>query len=261
MSDQAVFQETVTAMGMPFAVQFTEPESETAAAEAVRRFHEELLWADEVFSLFKDDSYLSRLNRGEITVDECPDEMLEILQSCEWYRGVTLGGFDARRPDHLDPSGLVKGWAVVRGARTFDAVGARSWMIGAAGDVLIGGDKTWRIGISDPRVKGDPNGQAVVDIVKLGGPFTALATSGIAQQGAHIWDPATGEGAQHYLQASVVAGDMVTADAWATAICAGGEPVLAAALDAGVEALVITKARCDGTFAASASAGWPSVIE
>ena len=255
------FQATVTAMGMPFRITVHEPQSASAVAQAVTQFHGELLWADEVFSLFKDDSELSRLNRGELAVDECAPEMLEILQSCEWYRSATLGGFDARRPDHLDPSGLVKGWAVARGAQAFDRIGASSWMVGASGDILVSGEgREWRIGIADPRHSGDPHNNPVVDVVCLGGKWKALATSGSAQHGLHIWDPRTGEGAQHYVQVSVVGPDLVTADAWATAIAAGGDTILAAALDQGLEALVINAARCDGTLRAEASEGWPSVI-
>lgn len=261
MTELTPYSATVTAMGMPFRIVIDSPHDEDAAAHAVNEFHKELLWADEVFSLFKDDSELSRLNRGELAVDECAPEMLEILQSCEWYRSATLGGFDARRRDHLDPSGLVKGWAVARGAAAFDSVGASSWMVGASGDILVSrSERQWRLGIADPRVSGDPHGAPVVDVVSLGGHFRALATSGIAQHGLHIWDPSTGDGAQHYLQVSVVGPDMVTADAWATAIAAGGDRVLAAALDQGLEALVITKVRCDGTLAAEASAGWPTLV-
>ena len=262
MTEHDAYASTVTAMGMPFVIQLQDPASSLSAADAVERFHGELKWADEVFSLFKDDSFLSRLNRGEITVDDCPEEMFEILNACEWYRASTLGGFDARLPDRLDPSGIVKGWAVARGAKAFEEAGASAWIVGASGDVLVSGEgREWRIGIADPRVSGDPTGKPVVDVVAIGGKYRALATSGIAQHGAHIWDPATGKGAQHYLQVSVVADNMVDADAWATAIAAGGERVLAAALDAGMEALAITKARCDGTFSASASAGWPSVLD
>jgi len=257
-----VYQDTVTAMGMPFVVQFHAPASEIAAAAAVRQFHAALLRADDVFSLFKDDSELSRLNRGEITVEECDPEMLEILESCEWYRGATYGGFDARLSDHVDPSGIVKGWAIAKGAAAFDHVGASAWMVGAKGDTLVSGEgQTWRVGIADPRVKGDSAGTPAIDVITLGGPLRALATSGSAQHGDHVWDPTTGQGARHYLQVSVVAGDLVNADAWATAIAAGGETVLSAALDAGLEALVITNELCDGSFKAHASAGWPSVLE
>lgn len=257
-----VFHDSVTAMGMPFLIQFHSPESETAAAVAVKQFHEALLRADDVFSLFKDDSELSRLNRGEITVNECEPEMLEILQSCEWYRGATLGGFDARLTDKLDPSGIVKGWAIAKGAAAFDHVGASAWMVDARGDILVSSEgQKWRVGIADPRVKADPAGTPVIDVVTLGGPLRALATSGSAQHGDHVWDPTTGQGARHYLQVSVVADDLVNADAWATAIAAGGETVLSAALDAGFEALVITNELCDGSFKAHASAGWPSVLD
>lgn len=259
MSDE-VYAATVTAMGMPFSIQLEHPASEGAAAEAVEYFHRALLRADDVFSLFKDDSELSRLNRGELTVDECAPEMLEVLQSCEWYRSATLGGFDARRPTMLDPSGIVKGWAVAKGAEAFDEVGASAWLVGASGDILTSGGRDWKLGIADPRVSGDPAGKPVVDVVMLGGSFRALATSGVAQHGLHIWDPATGEGATHYLQASVMGPGMVEADAWATAIVAGGERVLAAALDAGLEALVITRENPDGTLVAHASSGWPSIL-
>lgn len=257
----SVFHDTVTAMGMPFLIELHAPESETAAAAAVRQFHSALLRADDVFSLFKDDSELSRLNRGELTIDDCEPEMLEILQSCEWYRAATLGGFDARLADRLDPSGIVKGWAIAKGADAFDHVSARAWMVVAKGDVLVsGGGQKWRVGISDPRVQGDTTGTQVIDVVTVGGRLRALATSGSAPHGDHVWDPATGQGARHYVQVSVVADTMVNADAWATAIAAGGETVLSAALDAGFEALVITDERCDGTLAAHASAGWPSLL-
>jgi len=94
-----VYRDTVTAMGVPFFIELHAPESETGAADAVRQFHAALQRADDVFSPFRDDSELSRLNRGEITVEECDKEMLEILESCEWYKGATLGGFDAKLPD------------------------------------------------------------------------------------------------------------------------------------------------------------------
>jgi len=257
-----VYRDTVTAMGVPFFIELHAPRSETGAADAVRQFHAALLHADDVFSPFRDDSELSRLNRGEITVDECDKEMLEILESCERYKGATLGGFDARLPDRMDPSGIVKGWAIAKGATAFDHVGASAWMVGVSGDILVSGEgQTWRVGIADPRVKGDSTGTPAIDVVTLGGPFRALATSGSAQHGDHVWDPATGRGARHYVQVSVVADDMVNADAWATAIAAGGETVLSAALDAGYEALVITQELCDGSFRAHASAGWPSVLD
>jgi thiamine biosynthesis lipoprotein len=52
-----------------------------------------------------------------------------------------------------------------------------------------------------------------------------MATSGSAERGAHIWNPKAGgrEPAKEFVQVSVIARDLVTADIWATAAFAEGE--------------------------------------
>jgi thiamine biosynthesis lipoprotein len=262
---------TLHAMGMPFRVTL-----EVAVADlgpthveivpverATAELQAQLDWADGVFSLWRDDSLMSQYNRGEMALDEGSQELLDVLQACEWYRGVTDGAFDARGPHGLDPSGLVKSWAVARAAHVLSGA-ATAWMVDASGDVLVSGPKAdgspWRVGIADPRVQGDPDGTAALDVVELGPHARALATSGVAQRGAHIWDPATGAAAQHVLQASVIGDSLVDADVWATAIMAGGLDALSLAADAGCEALVVVAERPDGSFDTVASAGWPSVV-
>lgn len=259
-----LWRETVHAMGMPFTVTVADVSPGANLERALAAYHAELEWADDVFSLWRGESLLAQLQRGEITIDDGPPELLEVLQACEWYRGATGGAFDARGPNGLDPTGLVKGWAVARAARALDGVGA--WMVDAAGDILVASDgdvgagRRWRIGIADPRVQGSPLGTATLDVVSLGGGLRALATSGGAQRGDHIWDPATGEAARHVLQASVVGESIVDADVWATAVVAGGLDVLADAARAGLEALVVVRERPDGSFDTVATAGWPSTI-
>jgi thiamine biosynthesis lipoprotein len=245
---------------MPFRVTVDGPAGDVDRALA--RFHAGLQWTDDVFSLWRDDSQLALFHRGLITLEDAPPELLEVLQACEWYRGATGGAFDARGPDGLDPTGLVKGWAVVRAAQALEGAG-NAWMIDAAGDVLVsdGSEVAWRIGIADPKVHGDPDGTDVLDVVQLGGEFRALATSGVAQRGAHIWDPATGAAAAHVLQASVVGDSLVDADVWATAIVACGLDVLTLAAQAGLEALVVVAERPDGSYDTVATDGWPSARE
>jgi thiamine biosynthesis lipoprotein len=191
------WRRTVVSMAMPFRV-VIDTADHASAESAAHAFHGELEWADSVFSLWREDSAVSQFNRGEIAVDEGPPELLEVLQACEWYRGFTEGAFDARGAVGIDPTGLVKGWAVARAVAALDALAA-PWMVDASGDVLVSGPRAdgspWRVGIADPRVQGDPNGRDVVDVVELGADFLALATSGAAQRGAHIWDPETGEAA------------------------------------------------------------------
>jgi thiamine biosynthesis lipoprotein len=51
----------------------------------------------------------------------------------------------------LEPSGLVTGWSVVRGAAILDAIRLRDCAVNAGGDVWLSGDAVpdfeWRVGI------------------------------------------------------------------------------------------------------------------
>ena len=141
---------------------------------------------------------------------------------------------------------------------------ASAWMVDASGDILVSGSRLdgspWRVGIADPDVVGDPNGTATIDVVELGDEHRALATSGDAQRGAHIWDPATGEAARHIVQASVIAKGLVDADVWATAIVAGGIGAFGSAAAYGVEALAVLRRRDDDAYDSVSTHAWPSRI-
>ncbi|MBN2176113.1 MAG: FAD:protein FMN transferase [Demequinaceae bacterium] len=258
-----VVRTVVEAMTMPFAVEVVGA-GEAEAGEAIRAFQADLEWAEATFSLWRPDSPLARFNRGEVSLDECPPAVGEVVAECERYREETDGYFDARRPDGvLDPTGIVKTWAVVRASRRLDALDAAGWMVGASGDVVVSGvseaSGPWRVGIADPRLTGSPEGRPVLDVIALGGRHRALATSGTAQHGQHIWNPRTGEGEAALVQASVVGADLVECDAWATAIIAGGREVALAAQRGGLEVLTIPDAESTGPLRGEASPGWPSL--
>lgn len=267
-------QRVVHSMAMPFTVEVDGLPNASAVDDAVEAFHADLEWSNAVFSLWDGASALSRLARGDVTVEDCPPEVSEVLDLCDHYRTLTDGAFDARRPDGsvhangmVDPTGIVKGWAVERAARHLDEAGATDWLVAASGDIwTAAAGRARRLGIADPREAGDPRGKPVVDVVELGGAESlgntarALASSGGAQDADHIWDPVTGLPARHVMQASVIGSSLVAADAWATAIVAGGLEVVPLAVAAGLEVLVINGVRMDGTLAAQASPGWPSVL-
>ena len=248
------FRAQLRAMAMAFDVTL-EGITSDAASVAMEAIHRELLRADDLFSLFRPDTPVARLARGDATLAEMPAEVLEVLRLAEHYRQDTGGAFDIRRPDGvLDPSGIVKTWAVTKATTHLGDV--PSWLISASGDVVAHGAPR-RVGIADPAVKGDPAGSKVLDVALIGGQWSAIATSGSAQVADHIWDPVTGEPARHFLQASVVGQDLVECDAWATAICAGGGPVVERAVAAGLEVLIVTSGHSGGGYEAAASAGWP----
>jgi FAD:protein FMN transferase len=81
----------------------------------------ELREVDAVFSTYRPDSFVSRLGRGEVTPEDCPPEVAEVLALGELAERQSQGAFRVGRagPDGevvLDPTGVVKGWAVERAA-------------------------------------------------------------------------------------------------------------------------------------------------
>jgi thiamine biosynthesis lipoprotein len=193
---------------------------------------------DATFSTYRDDSAISRLDRGEVTLADCPPEVDEVLSRCLELERRTRGYFSARPAGRLDPSGLVKGWAVGGAARLLAQAGARCFCINAGGDVVARGrpapDRPWRVGVRHP-VEHDRLA-AVLAVEDL-----AVATSGEYERGAHIVDPHTGAPPTGLVSVTVVGPDLATADAYATAAFAMGAdgPAWTATLD-GYDAMCVT---------------------
>ncbi|MFJ9666145.1 FAD:protein FMN transferase [Streptomyces sp. NPDC101219] len=222
-----------------------------ALADAVAGLHR----VDEVFSTYRDDSQISRLARGELTVEECDPEVAEVLALAEEAERLSGGWFSPRYRGRLDPTGIVKGWATERAARALAEAGAAGVNVNGGGDVQLlgapGPERPWRVGVSDP-VR--PGGLAAV-VSAAGVDELAVATSGTSERGDHIVDPRTGRSAVTDLVAvTVVAPSLTWADCWATAAFAMGSRAGLAWLESlpGVEALLITagdEVRCTAGLA------------
>ena len=231
-----------------------------AATAVVERLFTEL---DSIFSLYRPDSEASRLVRGELALPEASAEMRARYEEAAEWRLLTEGAFTPERPDGaLDLSGIVKGHAIREAGMSLLALGMSNWCLNAGGDVLVSGspnpgtDVPWRAGIVDPAdrrtlLAGFPLGGAApgspVGRTADGGTRVALATSGSAERGDHIWSVTAG--AAEFRQVSVAAADVVTADVLATAIVAGGVPMLnRAAAMWDIEALAV---RANGELLAT----------
>jgi thiamine biosynthesis lipoprotein len=182
---------------------------------------------DDRFSTFKARSEVSRLGRGELTLEDCHRNVAEVLAICEELRVTSGGAFNAwraRADGRLDPSGVVKGWAVDGAAAMLKRAGVTNFCINAGGDVLSAGvpeaGRKWRVGIRHPN---DPDSVAAVIEVSN----RAVATSGHYERGDHILDARTGKAARGLLSLTVVGPDMTHADAYATAGFAMGEAGIA----------------------------------
>ena len=182
-------------------------------------------WFREVdarFSLYRTDSEMSQLARGEIAQTDVHQDIREVLDQCEVVRVRSGGTFDVRRhraDGLLDPTGLVKGWSVDRAGVILSAAGVRDWSIDAGGDIRTCGRPSpgaaWRVGIQHPLRR-----DAIAAVIS--GTEMAVATSGAYERGDHIVDPHASGAPSQLLSATVVGPELAFADAYATAAFAMG---------------------------------------
>lgn len=205
-------------MGMPIVVDLRDEGGE----EAVESVFAWLREVDARFSTYKPESEISRVNSGELRVADCHDDVRAVLARCDELRELTGGYFDARYAslESVDPSGLVKGWSVDRGAALLEAAGLRNYSINAGGDIRLRGgalpESVWRVGIQHPQLA-----DRVAAVVE--GSDLAVATSGAYARGEHVLDPHTGQPPPSGLASVTITGpDLATADAYATAAFALG---------------------------------------
>ena len=195
------------------------PESYSPKLDAVREAFRDV---DERFSLYRPGSELSRIASGVLALGQASTILRASYERSNEWRIHTDGLFSPHRPDGvLDLNGIVKAEAIESAGAILDHAGCSAWTINVGGDILVRSNHApWITGIADP---GDD--LAMLCSISLGGARRAVATSGSTQRGDHIWRG--GElGPTHFVQVSVIASDIVTADVLATAIVAGGPGAL-----------------------------------
>jgi FAD:protein FMN transferase len=163
-------------------------------------------------------------------------------------------------PPQFDPSGAVKGWAAEHASRLLTRHGLTRHALSAGGDVRVQGGSgsgadtpnppaalpasasandaglapapasapapgsapqqpapitpaPWRIGVTDPHRPG----RTLLVVERVDG---AVATSGTAERGLHVYDPRTHRPATALAQVTVTGPDLALADGYATAALA-----------------------------------------
>jgi thiamine biosynthesis lipoprotein len=209
----------VHVMGTVVSFDLRDPVPSDALDHAAHLLHR----ADEVFSMYRADSEMSRASRGELRIQDCDPDIEEVLALCRAATSLSEGYFTAFPFGHLDPTGLVKGWAVQRASDVLTDAGSLRHAVNGGGDVhLVGRHRespVWRIGISDPT---DPSRLIAVAGCREGG----IATSGIAERGHHIVNPRSGQRARVFASVTVTAGALIDADVLATAAFARGRDAI-----------------------------------
>jgi FAD:protein FMN transferase len=222
-------------MGTVFSIDIRDPGPWEPAIGAVTRW---LHHVDEVFSTYRPGSDISRLRRGELAAGHANPLVAEVLGLCARAEEETNGYFTAALPGGIDPTGLVKGWAIERASGILRAHGSVNHCVNGGGDIQLAGEASpgqpWRVGISDPLDRARL-------LTVVAGRDVAVATSGVAERGPHIIDPRTGAPATGLASATVVGGSLTRADACATAAFAMGASAIAWATGTpGIEALLVS---------------------
>jgi thiamine biosynthesis lipoprotein len=223
---------------------------DAAIRAAVGWFHD----VDARFSPYRPDSEVSRVDRGDLSLDDVSEDLAEVIAACDAVAAWSSGAFSAAWDGRFDPSGYVKGWSVERAARLLRRHGCADFAINAGGDVLVASSDRartpWRIGVRHPT---DATALATV----LHAHDLAVATSGRYERGDHVLDPRNGRPATGAAAVTVCGPDLALADAFATAALVLGEdgPGWIATLD-GYESWT---AFDDGRVVATS--GFPRVVE
>lgn len=212
-------------MGLPVSLALRGRHLDDRAARgAWERCLAHLREMDRVFSTYREESWVSRLSRGEVTLGECPPAVAEVLALGERARRESGGAFDVHRIDAdgrpvLDTDGVVKGWAVQGAFAAFRDLDDTDVCLSAGGDMVCHVASPtrppWRIGVEDPH---DPSRVVAVVPVRRG----AVATSGHAHRAHHVVDARTGLAPEGVASVTVVADDLTWADIDATAAYALG---------------------------------------
>ena len=202
-------------MGTAVSVHIDDDVSHVSAAHAWESVCVFLRDVEDRFSTFLPTSEISRINNGELHILDASPDVIEVLDACTWLEHLSNGVFNARRTDgSIDPAGFVKGWAAERAAGLLLQAGLKSYYLRIGGDIQTHGlqstGEKWRVGIVDPH--DSSRIRSAVDIPEN----WAVATSGTAERGQHIWGKDSLAVNPQFSSMTVIGPHLMWADAFAT---------------------------------------------
>ena len=141
-ADRRILRRVEHLMGMPVSVALRGRHADTSTGrQAWQAVTEQLREVDRIFSTYRADSVIRRLGRGELTLDQCPPEVADVLELGREAEQQSGGAFSTTLPDEdgrgrLDPSGVVKGWATERASQFLLDLDDTDFCLSAGGDVV-----------------------------------------------------------------------------------------------------------------------------
>ena len=204
-------------MGMPITIEIVD---DNATNQTIEKVFEYFNYIDQKFSTYKTTSEISKINRKEITPENYSQDVKTVLALSEETKLETNGYFNVYHNGLLDPSGLVKGWAIYNAAQIISAGGFKNFYVEAGGDIQAVGknkdNKNWAIGIRNPFKQNE-----IVKVVNLSD--MGMATSGTYIRGQHIYNPLDDKEITEIVSLTVIGPNVYEADRFATAAFAMGK--------------------------------------
>lgn len=221
-------------MGMPVEVCI----AQKANKEDIDEVFAYLRSIDEQFSTYKKTSEVTKINSKALEKNDYSKEMKKVLKIGEKTKKETDGYFDVWNNGRLDPSGIVKGYAIKAASEILKKKGYKNFFVEIAGDMQISGlneNRKWKVGIKNPL-----NSSEILKVLKVSGK--GIATSGTYARGNHIYNPKNEILQREIVSLTVIARNVLEADRMATGAFAMGRgaiPFLEKLK--GFEAFAITK--------------------
>lgn len=202
---------------MPVTVEVIDSSSTEEMFETVFSYFE---YIDGKFSTYKADSEISLINNHELVLANASEDMKTVFDLAEKTRIETDGFFDIKQGNAIDPSGLVKGWAIQNAFEILRKYELKDFYIEAGGDIQASGKNSqgqnWRIGIRSPF-----DCKEIVKILCI--TDRGVATSGTYVRGQHIYNPKNADQLFEDVKSLTVIGpNIFEADRFATAAFAMG---------------------------------------
>lgn len=175
---------------------------------------------DEKFSTYKKNSEISLINLGSIKPSKYSPDMKKIFRLAAKTKKETNGYFDIVRKDKkIDPSGIVKGWAIWEAAKIIKRLRFSNFYVDVGADIEAHGTsskgKKWRVGIRNPFKPAE-----IIRVIEVSDK--GVATSGNYERGEHIYNPKSGSPANEISSITVIGPNIYEADRFATAAFAMG---------------------------------------
>ncbi|MCL5113466.1 MAG: FAD:protein FMN transferase [Patescibacteria group bacterium] len=209
-------RKTKIIMGMPITIHIEDCD-DTHIFNDVFNYLKDI---DQVFSTYKKNSLISKINNG-LQQEYWPRQVRQIFSLAKKTKKETNGFFNINHNGNIDPSGIVKGYAIYQASKLIKNAGYKNYFVDGSGDIqAMGGAKQnkyqyWLIGIRNPFEI-----NSIVKNFKLRNK--GIATSGSYIRGDHIYNPKTNNVIKEIVSLTVIGPNVYEADRFATAAFAMG---------------------------------------